>query len=797
MQISLVKRSIIAGIFLVILSALGAVGFIGNEVYASEFASSGTLKEGDNSFTVPVGDYYYDFVPDETAIYQFNEQNGNLNVHLIYENGEEGYSETIFIKGVKYQILLSNDNEDPLSVNLKVEKKEISNNITDFEITTSDGYHNMSSLKVKDLFTYLTFTYDSTPYNVLPADYEKVVDVFYTEAITTDISVDNVDKLRTFSWKSGIPKDYDGILKLKGKGDITGEVYIYIDIFSKWNFDRNTEITVDSIEYDGKNYEANKHVKVIYYDQDSNKDITLKNGKDFKIVGYVRDYNYVEEGKIKWISGVPKEPGYYWLRIEGIAPYYGFAEYPLYIVDKADVRSYNFATSSIYNGKPLGAKKVNGHAEYSDKNNKLINLTVDMDKDFKITGYCPKKTFISNIGKENSIKWTSGYPTNVGSYYIKIEGIGSYKGVTYANLNIEKDFCSGPDLQSSSIIKLNAQSVDFTTSNDGYIFYKIRPSKSGMYKIYTKGNPIDEGGVIVQENIDTFGALFDSDGVMICFNDDGDVELADQNGYGVNCFLIKEELKVGKTYYLGIRSYAAENTPLGILTGKLYIEGPDGKYVYYEGPEIKEENKPDDKPDDNSAKPLSKGKSFSASGYKFKVSASDSKKKKYEVVILKNSKKKAKSVTINPTVKYNGVTYKVTGIAANAFKNNKKLTKVVIGKYVKTIGKNAFSGCTKLKKVTFKGTALTKIENTAFKKCTSLKSFVITKKVKSIGKGAFNGCKNLSKITIKSTKLKTVGSKAFKTVKKGAKFKCPKKKKKAYTKLLKKSGLPKKAKITK
>ena len=47
-----------------------------------------------------------------------------------------------------------------------------------------------------------------------------------------------------------------------------------------------------------------------------------------------------------------------------------------------------------------------------------------------------------------------------------------------------------------------------------------------------------------------------------------------------------------------------------------------------------------------------------------------------------------------------GTTYKVTSIAANAFKNNKKISKVVIGNNIVSIGKNAFAGCKKLTSVT-------------------------------------------------------------------------------------------------
>lgn len=50
------------------------------------------------------------------------------------------------------------------------------------------------------------------------------------------------------------------------------------------------------------------------------------------------------------------------------------------------------------------------------------------------------------------------------------------------------------------------------------------------------------------------------------------------------------------------------------------------------------------------------------------------------------------TVTVPESVTVNGITYKVTSIASNAFKSNKKITKVVIGKNVTTVGKNAFKG---------------------------------------------------------------------------------------------------------
>ena len=97
-------------------------------------------------------------------------------------------------------------------------------------------------------------------------------------------------------------------------------------------------------------------------------------------------------------------------------------------------------------------------------------------------------------------------------------------------------------------------------------------------------------------------------------------------------------------------------------------------------------------------------------------------------------------------------------------------------------------------KYTFKVTA---IENNAFKKNTKLKKVVIGKNVQTIGKNAFSGDKNLKNITIKSTSLKKVGSKAFKGIHAKAKIKVPAKKLKAYQKLLKKKGQKASVKISK
>ena len=102
------------------------------------------------------------------------------------------------------------------------------------------------------------------------------------------------------------------------------------------------------------------------------------------------------------------------------------------------------------------------------------------------------------------------------------------------------------------------------------------------------------------------------------------------------------------------------------------------------------------------------------------------------------------SVAIPATVKNGSTTYKVTSLANNVFKGNKKITKVVIGANITKIGKNAFNKCAKLKQIVIKTTKLT---------------------AGSVGKNAFAG------------------------IHKKAVIKVPKAQKKSYTKLLKKSGV--------
>ena len=124
--------------------------------------------------------------------------------------------------------------------------------------------------------------------------------------------------------------------------------------------------------------------------------------------------------------------------------------------------------------------------------------------------------------------------------------------------------------------------------------------------------------------------------------------------------------------------------------------------------------------------------------------------KVHEVEYKAPKNKKQKKTAVPDSIKINGVTYKVTSIAKSAFKNNKKLKTVTIGKNVSKIGANVFSGCKKLKTITVKSTKL---------------------KAKTLSKSTFKGI----------TKATTV--------------KVPKKKLSAYKKLFKSRGLSSKVKV--
>lgn len=193
---------------------------------------------------------------------------------------------------------------------------------------------------------------------------------------------------------------------------------------------------------------------------------------------------------------------------------------------------------------------------------------------------------------------------------------------------------------------------------------------------------------------------------------------------------------------------------------------------------------------ENNQKLPAVGKTVTSGKNSYKVT------KQGTAVAFVKTKSKSKTITIPATVKIGNTTYKVTSIAANALKGNKKLTKVTIGKNVTSIGKGAFQNCTALTKITVPD-KVTSIGDLAFSGCKKMTTVTLGKGVKKIGKETFKGNSKLSSITIKSTALKSVGKDALKGIQSNAKIKVPAKKLSDYKKLLKNKGQGKKVKITK
>lgn len=138
--------------------------------------------------------------------------------------------------------------------------------------------------------------------------------------------------------------------------------------------------------------------------------------------------------------------------------------------------------------------------------------------------------------------------------------------------------------------------------------------------------------------------------------------------------------------------------------------------------------------DNTSGKEVKKGDTITSNGLKYKVSKTGNTREVIFTGINKN--KKITSLDIPDKITLSNQFYKVTAIADNACKGNKKLKSVTAGSNITQIGSKAFYNCS-----------------------------------------------SLNSINIKSNKLKSVGNNAIKGIKNNASIKCYKGKKTAYKKL--------------
>ncbi|MBO5372386.1 MAG: family 43 glycosylhydrolase [Lachnospiraceae bacterium] len=136
----------------------------------------------------------------------------------------------------------------------------------------------------------------------------------------------------------------------------------------------------------------------------------------------------------------------------------------------------------------------------------------------------------------------------------------------------------------------------------------------------------------------------------------------------------------------------------------------------------------DNKQDEEQALAKYVGKALTSKNITYKVTKCTTAEK---AVTVTGAKKQLKTITIPNEISYAGMAFKVTAISKNAFKNQKKLKSVTVGKYVESIGAKAFYNAKKLAKVKFKGTQVKTIGKNAFAKIKKNATFdVNNKKIK-------------------------------------------------------------------
>ena len=127
------------------------------------------------------------------------------------------------------------------------------------------------------------------------------------------------------------------------------------------------------------------------------------------------------------------------------------------------------------------------------------------------------------------------------------------------------------------------------------------------------------------------------------------------------------------------------------------------------------------------------------------------------------------ALTIPSSVKLNGITFRITSIAASAFINCDKLTSVEIPSNITTCGTDAFRYCTSLTSVGLP-ISLKRIGDKAFYGCTSLKEIELPQNLRGIdelpciGDSAFMGCENLRIVTSNVYSPTKLGTKSFASI---------------------------------
>ena len=119
------------------------------------------------------------------------------------------------------------------------------------------------------------------------------------------------------------------------------------------------------------------------------------------------------------------------------------------------------------------------------------------------------------------------------------------------------------------------------------------------------------------------------------------------------------------------------------------------------------------------------------------------------------------NLTIPSTVTYEGRSYDVTSINANAFYGCNGLNTVTISNAITSIGETAFGYCSNLTMVNFNATSCTSMGSSSrpvFMGCESLTTLNIGDNVTRIPEYAFRSCNGLTTVNFNATNCTTMGS---------------------------------------
>ena len=119
----------------------------------------------------------------------------------------------------------------------------------------------------------------------------------------------------------------------------------------------------------------------------------------------------------------------------------------------------------------------------------------------------------------------------------------------------------------------------------------------------------------------------------------------------------------------------------------------------------------------------------------------------------------ATKIVIPESVAYKNKTLNVTGIKANAFKDNTNISEISLPNTITSIGANAFMNDSSLVTINTPH-SLSSIGSYAFAGCSSLTAFFIPEGIEKINDGTFQECKSLKNIELHSS-INLIGESAF------------------------------------